>query len=233
MSYTFLDASASVQSADSSIVSGTVQRPIINVASILGSLSVTVTGTPSVSGTVLVNNGSVVAFQGTNPWVIGSIVGTYSEDATHTTADKGLFTMGVRNDAVASFVSANLEYTPRATDSAGRTLTRPFAAEEARVEGYNSLTSTSVTTLVAAAGAGLRNYITDIFVANTGAATTLITFKDGAGSTLGATIAPTGGGSNIIGMATPMRTGANATFDWQPATASSVLYCTVTGYKGP
>jgi hypothetical protein len=95
------------------------------------------------------------------------------------------------------------------------------------------LVSTSVTTLVAAAGTGLRNYITDIMVANTGATTTLITFKDGAGSVLGYTIAPTAGGSNMIGFATPMRTGANATFDFQPTSASSILFATVKGFKAP
>lgn len=162
-----------------------------------------------------------------------SIVGTYAEDAAHTTGDKGVFVLGVRNDAVASFTSANLEYIPLGTDSAGRTLTKPFAAEESRVEGYNSVVSTSVTTLVAAAGTGLRNYITDIQISNTGATTTLITFRSGGGtSVLGYTIAPTGGGSNIT-LQTPMRTLANETFDFQPTTASSILFATVKGYKAP
>ena len=187
-----------------------------------------------VSGTVPVNTaGSVVAFQGTSPWVVQSIVGTYAEDATHTSADKGIFTLGVRNDAVASFAGANLEYGPIGTDSAGRNLTKPFAPEESRIEGYISLTSASITTMVAAAGAGLRNYITDVWVANTGASTTLVTFNDGAGSVLGFTIAPAGGGSNLVNLATPMRTGANATFDIKPATPTSTFYATAKGFKAP
>lgn len=258
-------------------VSGTVG------ASIIGTVPVTFVNS-SISGTVNVGNfptnqnvsGSVVAVQGTTPWLIGSvygnisgsvaatitnanvnvsgsvvgfqggtwavnatlvapsIVGTYSEDATHTTADKGLFVLGVRNDAVASFASANLEYGPMGTDAAGRALTKPFAPEESRVEGYNSVVSTSVTTLVAAAGAGLRNYITDIVLANTGTATTLVTFRSGGGtSVLGYGIAPTGGGSNMIGFATPIRTLANETFDIQATTSTSVLYATVKGFKAP
>lgn len=193
-----------------------------------------------------IKSGSVIAVLGGNTSVLAvqsgafnvglvapSIVGTYAEDAGHTTADKGVFTLGVRNDAVASISGSNLDYTAIGTDSAGRTLTKPFSPEESRVEGYIALTSTSVTTLVAAAGAGLRNYITDVLIANTGAATTLVTFKDGLGSILGYTIAPTTGGSNIVGMATPIRTGANATFDVQAATASSTLYATVKGFKAP
>lgn len=142
--------------------------------------------------------------------------------------------MGVRNDNVASFVSANLEYGPQATDAAGRGLTKPFAAEEARVEGYASTVNVSVTTLVAAAGAGIRNYITDVWIANTGGSATLVTFKSGGGaSVLGYTIAPAGGGSNLQGLQTPIRTGANETFDFQATTGTSVLYATVKGYKAP
>ena len=95
------------------------------------------------------------------------------------------------------------------------------------------MVSTSVTVLVAAAGAGLRNYITDVWVANTGASNSLITFRDGAGSVLGYTIAPTVGGSNLQGLTVPIRTGANATFDFQPGTSSSVIYVTCKGFQAP
>ena len=166
-------------------------------------------------------------------WTTPSIVGTYAEDTAFTNADKGLLAMGVRNDAVASFAGSNLEYTPHGLDSAGRFVTKPFSPEESRIEGYNSVVSTSVTTLVGAAGAGLKNYITDIQVANTGATTTLVTFRSGGGtSVLGYTIAPTGGGSNIT-LQTPMRTLANETFDFQPTSASSILFVTVKGFKAP
>lgn len=142
-------------------------------------------------------------------------------------------TYGHRNDTVASFLGGDLSWRPIATDSAGRTLIRPFAAEESRVEGYGSTVNVSQTTLVAAAGAGLRNYITDLWFANTGAAATLVTLKDGGGSILGYTIAPAGSGSNLPGLQTPIRTGANVTFDFQATTGTSVLYATVKGFKAP
>lgn len=191
--------------------------------------------------------GSIAALQGTNPWVVNtsassvigywdkspSVVGTYAEDAAHATADKGLFVLGVRNDLVASVTGANLEYTAMSHDSAGRFLTKPFAAEEARIEGYNSVVSGSVTTLVAAGGAGIKNYITDIHIANTGAAATLVTFRSGGGSSvLGYTIAPAGGGSNMT-FQMPMRTLANETFDFQATTSTSILFATVRGFKAP
>ena len=177
--------------------------------------------------------GSITTLQGTNPWnilqsgtVISSVVNSIPSSLL-----TGVH--GHRNDAVASYLGADLSWRPIATDSAGRTLVRPFAAEESRIEGYVTLTSTSLTTLVAAAGAGLRNYITDLWFANTGATTTLVTFTDSAASVLGYTIAPTASGSNLPGLTTPIRTGANASFNIQAGSNTSTLYATVKGFKAP
>lgn len=199
----------------------TVPSSVIVGASVFGTVPVTQVTSPWLT---VPTSGSVIANQGGTR--ITSLVSTIPSSVL-------VGNYGHRNDALASFLGANLTWRPFATDSAGRTLNKPFAAEEARVEGYHSVVSTSVTTLVAAAGAGLRNYITDVWIANTGATTTLITFKDGAGSILGYTIAPAGGGSNLPGLQTPIRTGANASFDFQPTSASSILYATVKGFKAP
>lgn len=179
--------------------------------------AINITGNPSISGTVNIGTipGSVIAFQG-GGWTPSAIAYLY------------------RNDALASTLGADLTYGPGARDSAGRILTRPYSPEESRIEGYSSTVNVSVTTLVAAAGAGLRNYITDVWVANTGAAATLVTFRSGGGtSVLGYTIAPAGSGSNLPGLVTPIRTLANETFDFQASTGTSVLYATVKGFKAP
>lgn len=212
--------SSVINSAPSSLLTG---------ASIFGQL-------PAGTATL----GSVVAYQGVPSWNVGGSVlaqqmGTRISSVVNSIPSSlltGIY--GHRNDAVASYLGADLSWRPVATDSAGRTLMRPFAAEESRVEGYISLTSTSMTTLVASAGAGLRNYITDVWVVNTGAAATLVTFSSGGGaSVLGYTIAPAGSGSNLPGLMTPIRTLADQTFGVQAATATSTLYVTVKGFKGP
>lgn len=187
----------------------------------------------SVSGVGLFNvnhtgNGSIQAVL-LNP----SIVGTYAEDATHADGQRGLFTLGVRNDAVASFTSANLDYGPIGTDSAGRTLTKPYAPEEARVQGVSSTVHTASTSLLAASGTGLRNYLTDVMVANTGSVATLVNFLDGDNSVIGRTIAPGGGGSNIR-LTTPMRTNGTAQqIHYTAATAVSILHVSGYGYTAP
>lgn len=243
---TVFKSSSVIAVVTGSVAQGTTPWAVTNVGSVIttniGSVITTNVGSVITvlqsSSIIAINAGSVITVPSNNSVITvlqsPSIVGTYAEDSAHTTADKGLFVLGVRNDAVASFAGANGEYGPIGTDSAGRVVTKPFSPEESRIEGYITLTSTSVTTLVAAAGAGLRNYITDVIVANTGAATTLVTMtSQGGASVLGYTIAPTGGGSNIVGMATPIRTGVNETFGVQAATATSTLYVTVKGFRAP
>ena len=250
-----LDAYGSVITIQSSTF-GSAERQIVG-ASILGVVPVNFSGSPSISGAVTVvstvaigntptvnpnpasvqvlNPVSILAVTQSGAWatsLVGVVPGSVVafQGGAWTPSAIGYTT---RNDAVASFLGANLTTRPAASDSAGRTLVKPFAPEESRIEGTIALTSTSVTTVIAAPGAGLRNYITDFMIANSGSVTTLVTFKDGAGSVLGYTIAPATGGSNAPGLATPIRTGANATFDIQAAGFTSTLYGTFTGFKAP
>ena len=227
----------------------TVPSSVIVGASVFGNVGIS--GIPNVNAA-----GSVVAFQGTSPWnIAGSVAATIQGTPNVNTAGSVVAFQGgtqitsvvgsipsslltgvyaQRNDAIASFLGGNLTWRPIATDSAGRPVIKPFAPEESRIEGYASTVNVSVTTLVAAAGAGLRNYITDAWLANTGAATTLVTFRSGGGtSVLGYTIAPTASGSNLPGLIMPMRTLANETFDFQASTGTSVLYATVKGFIAP
>lgn len=140
---------------------------------------------------------------------------------------------GFRNDAVASTVGVNLTSRLIATDSAGRTLIKPFAPDEARVQSVIATNNTTTTSLLAAGGAGLRTYVTDAFVTNTGSVATLVSFTDGDNSVIGRTIAPATGGSNLH-MATPMRTGGFAhTVNVTMATAVSTLGVTALGYYAP
>lgn len=260
--YQFFDAYGSILTARSSITAGSAHEPYVQISSFLSVVPTTASGNQSVSGTVgssIIGQlpagtavlGSVATLQGTSPWNIagsvlavqgtwsGSVVsqqlGTVIASVVNSTPSSLLTGIhGHRNDTVASYLGADLSWRPITTDSAGRMVTKPFSPEESRVEGYASTVNVSVTTLVAAAGAGLRNYITDVWLANTGAATTLVTFRSGGGtSVLGYTIAPTASGSNLPGLVTPMRTLANETFDFQATTGTSVLYATVKGFRAP
>lgn len=246
---------SSVALAGANTVSIVSAIPLQVVSSLAGGIF-PISGSVAAVVTNSVNvNGSVVATQGTSPWVVNfqnssilavpvgsvttvfglspSIVGTYAEDAGHTDGNKGLFALGVRNDAVASFVGANLDYAPLATDSAGRIVTKPFTPEESAFRAIASFASASIFNVVPAAGTGLRNYITDVAISNTGAATTLVTFRDGDASIIGRYVAPTGGGSNMPGLNVPFKGTVNGVIDAVLSTSTSLLYVNMHGYRAP
>lgn len=215
--YTFLDAYSSVQTAAANTVAGALQ-PIVQISTM-----------PSIIAQV---QSSIITVQAGT--VITSIIGAYAEDSAHGDGNIGLFTLGVRNDTVSSFVGSNTDYTPIGLDSAGRTLSKPFAAEEAVLRGHGSVNGAASIQLLAAGGTGLKTYLTDVTVANTGSAATLVSFTDGDASIIGRTIAPAGGGSNIIGLDVPLVTmKTNTPINMLAATATSVLYGYATGFKAP
>lgn len=187
MSYSFLDAYSSVQTADSSVVSGVIQRPIVDIGSVLTSIPVTSSGNTSVSGTVGASVIGVVPTRQTNT-VITSISGTVTVASI----------IGVtRNAPIASWVSG-------VADMRG-----------------NSGASVAV---IAAAGANISNYVTGVQVTNYGPTSVLVTLagSPSGGSVLGYTIAPAGGGSNII-YSNALKTGANLPFTASINGVSSVL----------
>lgn len=190
--------------------------------------------------TIAIIQGSVAAFQGgtqitsiSGTVVIQSIVGTYAEDAPSTTADPGIFVLGVRNDTMASLVSANADYGALANDSQGRLVIKPFSPEDGTIISYTgSVVSTSVT-LIQASAIGKRSYITDFWLSNTGAAATLVTFQDGSTSVLGYGIAPAGSGESSPGIAIPLKTAPSQDLAFKMGTGTSILYLTVKGYQAP
>lgn len=156
-----------------------------------------------------------------------------AEDAGHTTGDTGVMILGVRNDALAALSGTDLDYTPIATDSTGRVM-MSWAPTAAMVRGTATTTGTSDTSLIAASGsASLKTYIKSVQIVNKGSTTALITFKDGnAGSTLGYSIAPTGGGSNIV-FEIPLVTSANTAFYFAAGSASTTIYVSAQGFLAP
>jgi hypothetical protein len=100
------------------------------------------------------------------------------------------------------------------------------------IKGSATATTTASTSLIAAAGSGLKNYINTISIANTGTATALITLQDGSGGTvLWYTIAPPGGGSNIT-LPVPIATSANTALFFAAGTASTTIYVSAAGFTG-
>ena len=181
--------------------------------------------------------GSIAALQGTNPWNIAGSVAAF-QAGTQITSISGAVggsssVYVMRNDAIASFLGANLTVRPAIGDSAGRVITKPFAAEDSATFTYTGSVVSGSVTLIKASAIGQRNYITDFWVSNTGATTTLVTFQDGSTSIIGRTIGPTGGGSNAPGIAIPLKTNPSQDLAFTVSPSTSVLHITVNGYQAP
>ena len=178
------------------------------------------------SSIIAINAGSVVAVsQGSVITVLQSpsIVGTYAEDIAFTQNDKGIYVLGVRNDTLASVTSADLDYSQMTVGPVGEMIVAqaPITKWVQGTADLRVVLGASVTA-IAAQGASIFTYIQAAQVANFGSASVIVTFGGGLGSILGYTIAPAGGGSNII-FKPALKTGANSAFTASINGTASVL----------
>ncbi len=171
--------------------------------------------------------GSFITIQQAN-----SIVGTYAEDTAHAGADKGLFVLAVRNDAITSISGTDRDYSPIAVDDVSRQIIVPFAGQQACIISYVGSTVSGSVQLIAASIVGSRSYVTDFSIGNTGSTTTLVTIQGGDTSVLGQFIVPAGGGNNKVWQI-PLRTTLSQDLAFKVSPSQSILYAVIKGYQAP
>jgi len=228
---------ANLLSSNASVIS--VPQGSVAVAIVSGSIAATfnppanqsvsgVTGS-SIIGYPNVNvGGSVVGFQGTSPWIVN-----FQNSSIFAVQVGSVISVNevTRNDTLASIAGANLTSRLQTGDAAGRTIIKPFASEDATIISYTgSLVSGSVQ-LIQASAVGLKSYVTDFWIGNTGSVTTLVTIQGGDTSVLGKFIAPSGGGMSSPGLALPLKTTASQDLAFTVNPSTSVLYLTLKGYQ--
>lgn len=157
-------------------------------------------------------NSSVITVtnQGTSPWVIQSIVGTYAEDAAHVTADKGIFNLAVRNDTMSSITSADGDYSPNAVGPVGERITANAPITQ-WVQGVTSVMYGTSVQALAPQGSSIFTYVTAVQIANDSPNYSRVTFTGGLGGTsslLGIIPVPATGGA-IVTLPNAWKTGAN------------------------
>lgn len=122
------------------------------------------------------------------------------------------------------------------TTLGGKLVIHPYAIPENYVSGATSdMTATTSTSVVAAAGAGLRNYITNILVQNSHATVgTWVNIQDGSGGTTLYTVyaAAAGGGASIT-LPCPIKTTANTALFCANVTTGANTRVSASGYKAP
>jgi len=209
-------------SAANQSVSGTIGASIIGqlpagnaiLGAVAASISGTVTTIPQISSIIAINAGSVVAIsQGSVITVLQapSIVGTYAEDAASANTDKGIFTLNVRNDTLSSMTSADGDYTQMTVGPTGEAImaNAPFTKWVSGTADFRNGNAGASIIAISSGGSSVFTYITGVQIANMGSASVLVALVSG-GSTLGYSIAPAGGGSNIYyqnGLKTPANFG--------------------------
>lgn len=144
-------------------------------------------------------------------WQSPSIVGTYAEDAASASGDKGFLVMGARNDTLASVTSADGDYSSHVVGPAGELIAEnaPLTKWVSGTADFRNGNAGASIVAIAAGGSSVFTYITGVQIANMGSASVLVALVSG-GSTLGYSIAPAGGGSNIYyqnGLKTPANFG--------------------------
>ncbi len=132
---------------------------------------------------------------------------------------------------------ANDDRTDFVADLTGKQIIMPYANPENFVSGAitSSMTGTTSTSLVAAPGAGLRNYITTIIVSNAHASVgTDVIIQDGSGGTTLLTIpAASVYGGAVINLPVPLRQPtANTAIYCQNVTTGASTKVSAVGYKG-
>ena len=227
--------SATIASATQGIfqvdVSGYPEVRVTALAAVTGSVVVTMylTEAPSIFGidtpmpTSTVNLGT----GGTSATSLGK-----AEDAAHASGDTMVGVLGVRYETNnASPVSAANDYGFMQIDDLGKQVVMPYAPPVNQVQGITAaMTATTSTAVIAAAGASIRNYITDVTLINTHATVgTEIDLLDGA-TIVGRFYVPALS-TLYKTFGVPLKGTANTAFNAQNVTTGSNTFVQATGFK--
>lgn len=111
----------------------------------------------------------------------------------------------------------------------GVVITRPHTNLEDLTSGNASVATDTSTQVIAAAGAGIKVYLTTIILTNTSATNTYCEIKDG--TTVKLTIPVPANGGAVVSLPAPLGGTANTAWNFDPGTAVTTMYCSMIGFK--
>lgn len=172
-------------------------------------------------------SGSIMAVGERGTWIV-SVAGGYPAGTASVVSGVGILNMGVRNDTMSSTLSVNdASYQPIAVGPVGEIITANAPISK-WISGQTSVMYGTSVQAIAAAGAGIFNYIKTMQVLNDSGTYSRVKVTSGLGSVMAWTAAPSNGGSNII-WDPPLKSGANAGISVSISGVSSV-YVTLSGF---
>ena len=188
-------------------------------------------GTVSVVGTL---SKSPVAQLGTVVLAGVSTVGGALSEGTAATTSPVLVGLEARTSSKTSVANASA-VRPIATVD-GRLVTRLNSIPENEWQyaaASGGITNTSDNVLTAAAGAGIKNYLTGLSVANANATASEIVIKDGASTVIWRMYLAANAPIQSIKFVTPLQSSANTALNVACITTGTQTYINAQGYKAP
>lgn len=195
-----------------------------------------VTATDKAMVTVLRPDSPGIITTGTQASPSASYLSTVAAgDIAHNSVDSGNpQKQGGR--AVAGMSGITLVAAAARTDSLhgidGAQYVRPHCGLEDIVSGVAAITDGSSTSVIASAGAGVKNYITTAIISNTSATAVTVDLRDGAAGTVKATLPVPANTSGVVcNLPIPLPFSAATAVCADPSAAASTVTVTLIGFK--
>jgi hypothetical protein len=153
----------------------------------------------------------------------------------HDAADSGE-PLKIGHKAIAGMSGLTLVAAADRTDSYagldGAQYVRPHCGLEDIVSGVAAITDGSSTSVIASAGAGVKNYITSVIIANNSATAVTVDLRDGAAGTVKATLPVPANTSGVVcNFPIPLPFSAATAVCADPSAAATTVTVTLLGFK--
>lgn len=195
---------------------------------------VVVLGDPSTNANVAAVTSASTAAAASDPALVVAI--SPNGEVAHDAVDSGNGSK-IAAKAIAGLSGAALVAAADRTDlyagTDGALIIRPHCGLEDLVSGVAAITDGSSTSVIAAGGAGVKNYVTGFIIANTSATPVTVDIRDGAAGTVKATIpVPANYLGAISNFSAPLGGfTANTAVYADPSAAASTVTVTLIGFK--
>jgi hypothetical protein len=191
------------------------------------------TGTPRV--TLASDSPGVTALGQTTKSASLPVTIASDQEIAHDTADSGTPTkVGAR--AKGSLSAITLVAADDRTDTFsgldGIKLVRPHSPLEDIISGVAAITDGASTSVIASAGAGVKNYITSVIIANNSATAVTVDLRDGAAGSVKATFPVPANTSGVVcNLPVPLPFSAATAVCADPSAAATTVTVTLIGFK--
>lgn len=127
---------------------------------------------------------------------------------------------------------ANADRTDGFAGLDGVQIVRPHCNLEDLLSGTATITDGSSTSVLASAGAGVKNYVTSVIIANDSATAVTVTLRDGAAGSVKATFPVPANTSGVVcNLPVPLGFSAATAVCADPSASASSIYVTLIGFK--